>query len=91
MDRLAAIDTATLDDLARIKGEEEALLARLDRLEQRRGETSPAVFARIEADYRGRLAELAPARAPDERPGGAKLRGSSLSCSEGGSLGRIEK
>lgn len=59
MDRLAAIDTATLDDLARIKGEEEALLARLDRLEQRRGETSPAVFARIEADYRGRLAELA--------------------------------
>ncbi|HSM50491.1 MAG TPA: FHA domain-containing protein, partial [Thermoanaerobaculia bacterium] len=59
MDRLAAIDTATLDDLARIKEEEEALLARLDRLEQRRAETSPAVFARIEGDYRGRLAELA--------------------------------
>ncbi|MCZ7650489.1 MAG: FHA domain-containing protein [Thermoanaerobaculia bacterium] len=59
MDRLTAIDTATLDDLVRIKEEEETLLARLDRLEQRRAETSPSVFARVEGDYRSRLAELA--------------------------------
>ncbi|HNU82510.1 MAG TPA: FHA domain-containing protein [Thermoanaerobaculia bacterium] len=59
MDRLATIDTATLDDLARIKAEEETLLARLERLEARREATSPPVFTRIEGDYRQRLGELA--------------------------------
>ena len=59
MDRLAAVDTATLDELARIKAEEETLLARLERLAGRRETTSAAVIARIEGDYRRRLAELA--------------------------------
>jgi hypothetical protein len=57
-DRIAEIDVAAVDSLARLFREREVLEGRLQALEERRGKVSPAVHDRVRADYRARLEEL---------------------------------
>ena len=54
MDELNGIDTSTIEELRRIKEEQQVLGERLQRMGERRGETTPAVFERVERDYKAR-------------------------------------
>ncbi len=54
MEELAGIDTSTIEELRRIKDEQQVLGERLERMTERRGSTTPAVFERVERDYKTR-------------------------------------
>jgi hypothetical protein len=54
MEELAGIDTSTIEELRRIKDEQQVLAERLERMNERRGATTPAVFERVERDYKTR-------------------------------------
>jgi hypothetical protein len=54
MEELNGIDTSTIEELRRIKDEQQVLGERLERMGERRGSTTPQVFERVERDYRAR-------------------------------------
>lgn len=54
MDELAGIDTSTIEELRRIKDEQQVLGERLQRMTEKKGVTTPAVFERVERDYKTR-------------------------------------
>ena len=54
MQELDGIDTSTIEELRRIKDEQQVLGQRLERMGEKKGATTPAVFERVERDYRTR-------------------------------------
>ena len=58
MDALDGIDTSAIEELMQIRAEEEELAARQRRMGELRGGVSPIVYARVEQDYRTRVAAL---------------------------------
>src|SRR3954465_13250453 len=68
LDRLQEIDTGAIEDLARIKRDQEVLEDRLRLMQERREGVSEVVFERVRNDYRKRLDALdAEARPLKER------------------------
>ena len=51
MEELKAIDTQAIEELARIKAEQEVLEQRLEKMSQSRDQVSEKVFQRVQADY----------------------------------------
>jgi len=58
LDELSKIDTSSIDDLQRIKGEEDALQERLNKMETMKGKVSDIVFQRVRQDYEAQFAVL---------------------------------
>jgi len=54
IEELQQIDTSSIDELCLIKQEQELLAGRLAKMDQLREKVSPAVFARVRADYLAR-------------------------------------
>ncbi len=57
-DRLVAIDVSSIEELQRIKSEQEVILERLDLMEEKRGAVSEVVYERVHLDYEGRMRGL---------------------------------
>ena len=57
-ERLAAIDAASIEELQRIKAEQDVILQRLALMEERQDSVSEEVFGRVLLDYQGRLQSL---------------------------------
>ncbi len=57
-DDLKQIDTSAIDELVRIRDEEDRFQERLQKMESGRGTVSPAVFERVQRDYTSRLEAL---------------------------------
>jgi len=57
-EELQAIDTGAVDELGRIKQEQDVLQGRMETMTAKRGAVSEEVFARVKADYEARYAEL---------------------------------
>ena len=55
LDRIQEIDTGAIEELTRIRREQEVLEDRLRLMTERREGVSEVVFERVRADYRGRL------------------------------------
>ena len=58
MEELSGIDTSTIEELRRIKDEQTVLGERLEKMAARRADTTPAVYERVERDYRTRHRSL---------------------------------
>src|SRR5688572_7491654 len=58
MDELSGIDTSTIEELRKIKDEQVVLGERLEKMAERRADTTPAVYERVERDYRTRHRSL---------------------------------
>ncbi len=58
LQELQAIDTSPIEELQALKAEQVTLKERLDRMTALKERVSPEVFARVRADYEGRLAAL---------------------------------
>ncbi len=54
MEELSGIDTSTIEELRRIKDEQAVIGERLEKMVARRADTTPAVYERVERDYRTR-------------------------------------
>jgi hypothetical protein len=67
-DELAAIDVSSIEELQRIKSEQDVILERLEMLENKRESVSDAVFTRVNSDYQTRLGAL------DETAGPLKVQ-----------------
>ena len=57
-EKLAAIDESSIEELQRIKAEQEVILERLDLMEEKRGAVSEEVYERVHRDYEGRMEGL---------------------------------
>ncbi len=57
-EELAAIDVSSIEELQRIKKEQDVVLERLERMEEKKESVSNEVFNRVRADYRSRLKAL---------------------------------
>lgn len=57
-EELAAIDVSAIEELQRIKKEQDVVLERLERMDEKRTSVSEEVFARVQADYKKRLEKL---------------------------------
>jgi tetrahydromethanopterin S-methyltransferase subunit G len=57
-EKLAAIDVSSIEELQRIKAEQDVILQRLDLMEERRELVSEEVFKRVHRDYEGRMKSL---------------------------------
>ncbi len=57
-ERLAAIDAASIEELQRIKAEQDVILQRLKLMEEKRSAVSEEVFGRVLLDYEGRMNSL---------------------------------
>lgn len=55
---LAAIDVSSIEELQRIKAEQDVILERLKRMEEKRESVSEEVFGRVQLDYKNRLKGL---------------------------------
>ncbi len=64
LEELEAIDTSAIEELQRIKGEQEVLADRLTRMEEKRGKVSEEVFMRVRSDYETRMHTLEQEAAP---------------------------
>lgn len=58
IEELQQIDTSSIDELGGIKREQELLAGRLAKMEEMKGKVSPAVYARVQADYENRRRTL---------------------------------
>jgi FHA domain-containing protein len=58
LDRIQEIDTGAIEELTRIKRDQDVLEDRLRMMSERREGVSEAVFERVRSDYRGRLDAL---------------------------------
>jgi hypothetical protein len=58
LDRIQEIDTGAIEELTRIKRDQEVLEDRLRLMQERREGVSEVVFERVRSDYRGRLDSL---------------------------------
>ncbi len=78
IEELQQIDTSSIDELCVIKQEQELLAGRLAKMDELKDKVSPAVFARVRADYQARLKVLEEKARPLKhaaRQEYAKLRG----------------
>ena len=57
-EKLASIDEASIEELQRIKAEQDVILQRLDSMEDRRDAVSKEVFGRVHLDYENRMKGL---------------------------------
>ncbi|MCG6961838.1 MAG: FHA domain-containing protein [Acidobacteria bacterium] len=57
-DELQEVDTAAIEELQKLKREQEVLSGRLGRMEDKRGKVTDEVYARVRGDYERRIAEL---------------------------------
>ncbi len=57
-ERLVAIDVSSIEELQRIKAEQEVILERLDLMEEKQGAVSEEVYDRVHRDYEGRMKAL---------------------------------
>ncbi len=57
-ERLVAIDVSSIEELQRIKSEQEVILERLELMEEKRGAVSEEVYERVHLDYEGRMRGL---------------------------------
>jgi hypothetical protein len=57
-EELAAIDVSSIDELQRIKKEQDVVLERLDKMEKKKDSVSEEVFTRVQTDYKKRLDDL---------------------------------
>ena len=57
-DELQEVDTSAIEELQKIKREQEVLGGRLERMEEKRGKVTDEVYARVRGDYQRRIAEL---------------------------------
>ncbi len=64
LDELKAIDTSAIEELQRIKGEQEVLSDRLAKMEEKKGKVSEEVFMRVRQDYETRMHALEQEAAP---------------------------
>ncbi len=64
LDDLKAIDTSAIEELQRIKGEQEILSDRLTKMEEKKGKVSEEVFMRVRQDYETRMHALEQEAAP---------------------------
>lgn len=55
---LAAIDVSSIEELQRIKAEQDVILERLKRMDEKRESVSDEVFKRVQLDYKNRLTGL---------------------------------
>lgn len=55
MEELRQVDTSAIEELGELKQEQEILGKRLDQMEDKRGQVSDEVFARVHQDYQNRL------------------------------------
>jgi hypothetical protein len=55
---LAAVDVSSIEELQRIKAEQDVILERLKRMEEKRESVSDEVFKRVQLDYKKRLTGL---------------------------------
>lgn len=57
-DELAEIDVSSIDELQRIKKEQDVVLDRIEKMEDKRGSVTAEVFERVRTDYTSRLEAL---------------------------------
>lgn len=57
-EKLAAIDESSIEELQRIKAEQDVILQRLNLMKERREVVSEEVFGRVHLDYEGRMKSL---------------------------------
>ena len=57
-EELAAIDVSSIDELQRIKKEQDVVLQRLERMEEKKESVSQEVFDRVRVDYKNRMKDL---------------------------------
>jgi hypothetical protein len=57
-ERLAAIDVSSIEELQRIKTEQDVILQRLEMMEEKRSAVSEEVFGRVHLDYEGQMTDL---------------------------------
>lgn len=94
MEELNGIDTSTIEELRRIKDEQQVLGERLERMTERRGATTPAVFERVERDYRARhrgLEDRAKPLKEAARREFAKLEGLAKKIQQGLDVVKLDK
>ena len=58
MTSIPDIDTATIDELKKLRDQQEVLEGRLAKMEEKKDSVSPPVYDRVRSDYRDRLREL---------------------------------
>lgn len=63
-DNLPQIDTTGIEELKKIKDEQDVIQNRLEKMESMHGKVSEAVFAKVRSDYKSRQDELAAEAAP---------------------------
>jgi len=56
--KLDAIDVSSIEELQRIKAEQDVILERLDLMEEKRGAVSEEVYDRVHLDYEGQMTML---------------------------------
>ncbi len=57
-EELAAIDVSSIEELQRIKAEQDVILERLEKMEEKKESVSNEVYSRVHADYESRLKGL---------------------------------